>query len=246
MLVISISSFDVKYLAISVLSSVTSTLALEQSLVIVLVAIRHDFDQLDMYLDLRVSPQCIPYKSGSNLQIDHFESATDNPCQNIGVPEFISELWRKDDEVVERVVLEDERALLLLTVPVLNIRVDAQEHLERLFGEHVHSLSEAAAGDLIRGFLPREKIIDHSTPHIEADLFELLIDLLCTVVIRLSDQLADEDSVGQRQKLTVDLRLLVEHLFTYFRVLGVLFLLCHSFTNYIMNLFVTISKIKLI
>ena len=228
------------------LSSVTSTPAFKQSLVIVLVAVRHDFDQLNMYLDLRVTPQCIPYKSGSDLQIDHFESASDNACQNIGVPEFISELWRKDDEVAKRVILEDERALLILIVPVLNICVDAQEHLERLFGEHVHRLSEAAAGDLIRGFLPCEKIIDHSTPHIVADLFELLIDLLCTMVIRLSDQLADEDSVGQRQQLTVDLWLLVEHLFTYFRVLGVLFLLCHSFTNYIMNLFVTISKIKLI
>ena len=239
-----INSFDLSCLAISVISSVMFTPAIEESLVIVLVAIRHNFDQLNIYLDLRVSPQCIPYKSGSNLQIDHFESATDNPCQNIGVPELISELWREDDEIVERVVLEDERALLLLTVPVLNISVDAQEHLEGLFGEHVHSLTEAAAGDLIHGFLPREKIIDHSTPHIEADLFELLIDLLCAMVIRLSDQLADEDSVGERQKLTVDLRLLVEHLFTYFRVLGVLFCLCHSFTNYVMNLFVTIFKLN--
>ena len=199
-----------------------------------------------MYLDLCISPQCVPYKGGSDLQIDHFEGATDYPCQNIGVPEFISELWREDDKVVEWVVLEDERALLFLTVPVCDISVDAKEHLEGLLGEHVHSLTEAAAGDLIRGFLPREKIIDHSTSHIEANLFELLIDLLSTMVIRLSDQLADEDTVSQRQKLTVDLRLFVEHCFTYFRVLGVLFLLCHSFTNYIMNLFITISKIKLI
>ena len=131
-----------------------------------------------------------------------------------------------------------------MLVPVLHIRVDAQEHLECLFGEHVHSLPEVATSDLICSFLPREKIIDHSAAHIEADFLKLLIDLLGAMVVRLSDQFADEDAVGEGQKLTVNLRLLVEHLFAYFCVLGVLFLLCHSFTNYKINLFVTIFKLN--
>ena len=195
------------------------------SIVIIFVAVCHDFEKFDADLDFSVAAQRISNKGGSDFQVDHFEGAADNPCQNIGVPEFISELRWQDNEVIEGVILENQRALLPLRVPVLDVRVDAQKHLECLLCKHIHRLSEVSARHLVRSLLSSEKIVNHSTAHVIADLFKLLVDLLGAVVIGLSDQLADEDTVCEGEELAIYLGLLVEHLFADFRVLGVLFLL---------------------
>ena len=165
------------------------------SVVIIFVAVCHDFEQFDADLDFSIAAQRISNKCGSDFQVDHFKGATDNPRQNIGVPEFISELRWQDNEVIEGVILEDQRALLTLRVPVLDVCVDAQKHLECLLGKHLHRLPEVSARHLVRSPLPGEKIVNHSTAHVIADLFKLLVDLLRAVVVGLSDQLADENTV---------------------------------------------------
>ena len=166
----------------------------------------NDFLECDSYFGVGVAFELIGFDDTLDSELDHLERASDGAANDLRVAQVVQfAVLRQLDEVNQRIRVEYERELVVRCVPVDHCRLNAEEHFERLLGEHLGRLPEvAAAADLRRA---RQEVFDHAHAHVVADLLELFVHL--GHVLQVLDQLRHERPIGQSEQLVGNLARLV-------------------------------------
>mmetsp|Transcript_23375 Transcript_23375/g.51911 ORF Transcript_23375/g.51911 Transcript_23375/m.51911 type:complete len:209 (+) Transcript_23375:58-684(+) len=187
-----------------------STPAYALKILILLVFLRHlvldQALQLHTHLGGVVPLQRVFEEATHHLQLHHLQGALDHPAQDVAVLQVLV-LRGQLHEVDERVVVEDQAERRVLLVPVRNGGDNAQEHLEGHLRNDVCGLLEVGAvGDSAL----RKELVHQSDADVVAHFLQLLVHLID--IFNVFDELHDQRSVRQREKLRVHFGHLVPYL----------------------------------